>query len=113
MKVAQVASLGKIQDPQQFQRMASTAIDDILRIINGKLDFSADNLNCAIVSVSAASITPATDFAVTHNLGRQAKYYIPIEKSAACDVYDGVTSKTNSTLYLRATVSVNLTLLIF
>lgn len=45
-----------------------------------------------------------TEFKVQHTLGRIPQMMLVVRKPAACDVYDSVTTWTDSAIYLKATV---------
>lgn len=91
-----------------FGWMLQKSWRNLTTLINGKLGFGdgvhADNIDGVWVSVVTPGV-PNTDFLVTHNLGRKAVGYLPMTKSAACDLYTGSVAGTNNQITLRATVA--------
>ncbi len=86
--------------PEDVQRYVDIFAQDVLRVVNGGLDF-ATNFNCKVMSVSLSNAN--ADTAVAHNLGRVTSTYLIISKSVSSDIYNG-SAGTSSTLYLKATV---------
>jgi len=80
-------------------------VQDIYNEFNGKIDTS--NLFCTIVTVSDTGSAGA-DFAVTHNLGHSAIYYIPninSTPSGAIYLYKGATTWTVNIAYLKCNLA--------
>lgn len=65
--------------------------------------------------VSVTFTTPDVSQAVQHGLGRRATRYIPVRKTAAADVYDGVAPDDAAVnqIWLRSTVATTVTLLVY
>lgn len=81
-------------------------------ILDRGLSFS-DNADVSIVSVSSHA-TPGTEFSVSHGLGKIPTGYIVTKQAGAGSVYDGTTSNTETTLYLKSDVaSTSFTLMVF
>ena len=83
---------------EELARFIDIFGQDVVRVVNGKLDPS--NWNGKLVSVTFTA--SATDTVVTHGLGRVVSKYVVTNKSAPIDVYDGSTPGTSQVLYLRA-----------
>lgn len=101
--------LGKIKEPADFMRAASEVVKDVVDTINGKLEFS--NMKTQIVSVTFTSADSNTT--VSHGLKKTGVQYIPISKSAACDVYNGNVAQTSSTISLKGSAAATVSLLLF
>lgn len=101
-KLTELADYTNIDDPKEFMRHASRFISQLQDTFNGGLDF-ATNFNCQIISVNFSVANQDTQ--ITHKLNRTGIYYIPISKSVSCDVYNGNTAQSKSSIYLRSTVS--------
>lgn len=103
--------LGKIKEPIDFMREASQVIKDLVDTINGKIEFTSQNMKLQIVSVTFSAANANTT--VTHGLKKTGVSYIPISKSAACDVYNGVGTATSSSIFLKGTAAATVSLLLF
>jgi hypothetical protein len=84
--------------------------EQMAKIANGSLSFGNGSQSDNIAGKWVTAVTPGapnTDFVVVHNLGYTASGYIPMTKSAACDVYTSPTVNPNPTteIILRATVA--------
>lgn len=81
-------------------------------ILDRGLSFS-DNADVSIVSVTSHG-TPGTEFSIAHGLGKVPTGYIVTKQAAAGSVYDGATSNTATTLYLKSdAASTSFTLMVF
>lgn len=109
-RVVAQSDLSNISDEKQFMQYCSKLLSEIVSVINGKTDFDT-NLSTQTVSVRFTNAN--TDLSIPHNLGRTGLKYFAVKKSAACDVYDGATTATKSTIYLRSTVATTVTLVLF
>lgn len=91
----------------RFARMLLKVWQNACFIFNGGLSFGdgvhTDNISGVWVSVTFAA--PNVDQLVTHNLGRIPVGYIPMTKSAACDVYTGSVAGTKTQITLRGTTT--------
>jgi hypothetical protein len=83
-------------------------------IWNGGISFgdgiNTDNISGVWVSVTFAF--PNVDQIVIHNLGRIPVGYLPMTKSAACDVYNGSVASTKTQITLRGTTTSTVVLFI-
>lgn len=96
------------------------SLENHTRILSGNISFGVDNTDQSknILGWHANNIVtpvaPNTDFAVPINLGYIPTTYQLKNKSAATDIYTGVTPWTDQNIYLRSTVaSVTISLFIF
>lgn len=70
-----------------------------------------DNIDCCFAT---ANFTVAnTNLTINHTLGRVAIGYIPYEKSAACDVYDGTIAGVVNQITLRGSTIALVHLILF
>ena len=76
---------------------------NIKRILDGGISFQ-DNVDCAFVTFTSHAVA-GTEFTVPHTLGKVPVGYIVYGQSGAGSVYDGVTTNTKTTLYLKSDVS--------
>lgn len=96
--------------PEQAQRFIDLFCQDVIDKVNGKLDF-ATNFNCKVLTVKFTAAN--TDAAVQHNLGRVASNYILAGQTVAMQVYNGASTNTSTTLYLRSTAAGSATVIVF
>lgn len=82
----------------ELQRFVSIWIKNAHDIINGGLDLGNFRAQTLSVTFTAAN----TDTTVSHNLGRVPVGYLVTSSNAAIVVYDGSVTNTESALYLRA-----------
>lgn len=99
--------LTNLTDTNDFMRFCSQLVGTIVDTINGKLEFDT---NLLTQSVSVTFSATNTDTSVSHSLNKTGVKYIVTSKNAACDVYNGLTAASSSTLYLRGTVATTVTL---
>jgi hypothetical protein len=109
-RVLSQTDLGKITDTNKFMQYCSKLLNDLMSVFNGKIEF---DLNILSQTVSVKFVNANTDLSVAHNLNKTGVKYIVASKSATCDVYNGVTSSTTKTIYLRSTVATTVTLILF
>ena len=96
--------------PEKFQQEASQVLAQLVDTVNGQLEFDQNFLsNTKEVVFTLAN----TEQAVNHNLNKLIYNYMPVSKLAACDIYDGGTSPTSNTIYLKSTVATTVTLILF
>lgn|SRR5574337_1250647 len=83
-------------------------------IINGRLSFGDGTTPCNLDGVWVTAITNTVEFTVTHNLGRVPVGFLAVKKSAAVDLYAGVTTWTKNDIHLVGTaVGVSVLLFVF
>ena len=89
----------------------------LAQVVNGQISFGdgtdSDNIDGVWISTTSNAIANA-EFPVTHNLGRVPAGYLIMSKDDLGIIYDGTTSWTDSTLYLRCNVaSMNFKVFVF
>jgi hypothetical protein len=72
-------------------------------ILDGGISIN-DNVDASVISVTSDA-TPGTEFSVLHGLGKIPSGYIVMGQDGSGSVYDGSTSNTNATLYLKSNAS--------
>lgn len=81
-------------------------------ILDAGISFD-DNMDVAFVSYTSHG-TPGTETAVAHDLGKVPDGYIVAGQTAAGSAYDGTTTNTKTTIYLKSDVAaVTFRLIIF
>lgn len=73
---------------------------DLQSILDRGISFD-DNVDVSRVSVTSHG-TPGTEFSVAHLLGKVPTGYIVTGQAGAGSVYDGATTSTKTTLYLKS-----------
>jgi len=87
-------------------------VDQLRDILNKGVKFS-DNFNAELQTITT-SATPDTESAITHTLKRVPTGYLVYSRDKAAIFYDGSSSWTATTIYLRSNVaSVTAKILIF
>jgi len=76
---------------------------DLDSILNGGLLFGT-NFDAVMISVTS-NATPDTEDTVAHTLGKAPTGYIVYYKDKAGDIYDGGTTWTTSSIYLKCSVA--------
>jgi hypothetical protein len=76
---------------------------NLVAILDGGISF-VDNVDVSGIS-AVTHVTPGTEFATAHALGKVPTGYIVVGQTAAGNVYDGTTANTTTTLYLKSDVS--------
>jgi hypothetical protein len=90
----------------EMLRTLVTAVNSIEIVREG----TPENVFCDYKAFGTP-ITPNTEFSISHSLGRVPMGYIVVSQTATGNFYDGSTSNTSATLYLRcntASVSGNI-----
>lgn len=109
-KITTPSDFSQIQDAPTFMRMCSQFINDLVSLINGKIEFDS-NLKTQSMSVTFSAAN--TDLAVSHSLGKSSVKYIVTSKSKSCDVFNGLAANTTNKLYLQCTQAATVTLELF
>lgn len=86
----------KIEDATRF---IDIALQDIVSVINGRLDFT--NFNAKIVEVDFT--VQNTDVPIVHGLGRVPDSYFVISQTAATSIVLGDESADSTTFFLKST----------
>lgn len=108
-KVTESVDFDRVAD-DQLKKFLSKFGDQLLTVINGGLDFQS-NFSCKLLSVTFSAAN--TNTSVSHGLGRVPTGYIPYQKSASLNVYDGTSANSASTLNLRASATGTVGLIVF
>lgn len=90
-----------------FDKDLCRELESLLRSLDGILNMGlsfADNMDARLVSVTSHA-TPGTEFSVAHTLGKIPTGYIIYRRTKAGSLYDGSSSNTASTLYLKSDAS--------
>lgn len=99
MSLIQASSSIAQVKPEEVARFVDIFFQDILRVVNGDIDFF-NNVNCKIMSITF--LAADTDSSVAHGLGRIPTGYIQVSSNAAMSLYDGSVPRDATTLYLRS-----------
>lgn len=91
-------------------RLLSVFLDQVKTIINNGLQF-VDNFSGKTLTLTFSAAN--TDTALTHGLGRVPTGYIIIKRSASMVVYDGSAAWTSQLIYLKASATGTVTVLVF
>jgi hypothetical protein len=97
-------------EAEEIPRILTLFADQVVQIVNGGLEFSA-NFNAKTVSITFASAN--TDTSVGHGLGRTPAGYLVTSRSANMVIYDGSVANNTSTLILRSSAPGTASVLVF
>lgn len=92
------------QNLREFDKNLISVLGEWSLNLNAILDGGIsvdDNMDVSRVSVTSHA-TPGTEFSVAHGLGKVPTGYIVYGQAGAGSIYDGTTSNTSTTLYLRS-----------
>jgi hypothetical protein len=110
MKLNLPVDLSNLTSQSDFIRYTSQSIKQIISLINGKVAIN-DNLDAVIISATFNSAN--TSVAVPHTLGRVPQGYVPITRTSAMIVFNGSQENKSDVIYLQASASGTVNLLIF
>ena len=96
--------------PTEFPRFVDLALQDIVRVVNGNIEFQ-NNVKCKLVSVNFSSAN--TDASVGHGLGKVPAGYIVTSLTANMVVFNGSSGATKDTLTLQSSAPGTAGLLVF
>jgi hypothetical protein len=90
-----------------FTQMLNSLWRNLANVINGNISFGngSQSDNISGVWLTAVFVTPNVDTTFNHTLGRKPIGYIPMNKTAACDVYSGSIPATTTQITLRGTAA--------
>ena len=108
MRVTASPDVNKVK-PEDIALYTSMALTEIIQVINGNLSL-ADNFSGKILTITFS--TANVEVATPHGLGRVPSYYIVLGSSVATNIYDGSSANTAQLLYLRASVSATVRVLV-
>jgi hypothetical protein len=101
--------LGKIVKIEDFQRYCAKLFNDLMPVINGKLQLDENILSQTVeISFTAAN----TQQEISHSLNKTGLRYFVIKKNVACDVYDGTSDSTLDKIYLKCTQVATVTIVL-
>lgn len=109
-KIINTVDLTTIKTTEEFMRHGSRAIGETADAVNGNLEFDK-NLKTQTIIVTFP--TANTDVAIAHNFNKVSVHYMPVKKSATCDIVSGTKNSTPNTLYLQSTAPATVTLVLF
>lgn len=95
---------------EELARYTSIFLTQVVEALNNNLSF-VDNFNAKTLTVSFTAAN--TDVAIIHGLGRVPQGYIQVGQNAATSVYDGASANTAQLLYLRASATANVRLVVY
>lgn len=91
-----------VSEIKDFIRSCVRFLDDVLTVINGKVEFDK---NIASQTVVATFPTANTTVFVSHDLNRTGLKYFVCDKSAACDVFHIADDDSTTMIALQSTVA--------
>jgi hypothetical protein len=99
------------------QRRLMEILHKVGQLFDGRISFgdgaNKENLDIEFRDVTSHAVAD-TEFTVSHSLGRLPGGYMVVKRDKAATVYNGITSWTDSAIYLRCNVSsASLRLIIF
>ncbi len=109
-KILTSVDLSTINEPKEFMRHGSQAIQSIGDSVNGGLEFDKNMKTNTVVVVFASA---NTDVAVKHKLNKSSVHYLTGKKSVSCDIFTGTRAATTDTIYLQSTQPATVTLVLF
>lgn len=109
-KLLALSEFSKLKDQDDLQRMLSAFCREVHDVVNGNLEFDA-NIKTKVVDATFSS--SATDVAINHSFNRTDVKYIVCGKDATCDVFDGATVNSKTTIYLQSTAAAKVRLILF
>lgn len=95
---------------EDLQRFANQNFETVTQLSQNNVSFS-DNIDCQILT--AVFPKANTDLLIQHTLKRTPTGYIPFNKSASADIYNGASAWTDTKIYLRSTVAATIKLIVF
>lgn len=96
--------------PEEMPRYLTLFGDQVVRTVNGGLDFQT-NFNGTVVSLTFSATN--TDTSVAHGLGRVPTGYLIIGRTANMGIYNGAASNTATNLILRSSSVGTASVLVF
>ncbi len=96
--------------PEELAKFLDLFCQDVVSVVNGKLDFST-NFNSKLISITFGAANVNTS--ANHGLGRVPSGYIVTSATAATSVYNGSMPNTSSSINLMASAAATVGLLVF
>lgn len=103
-------NIDQVKEDEQI-RFVDLALQDIVRVVNGNLDFPTNFNWRNIISVDFTA--QDTEVTINHGLGRSPKGYIITGTDTATSIYDGDTPADETAIYLKATQIATVRLVVF
>lgn len=110
MKVRARSDLSNIKDLDTHIARTSEVMSDVVDALNGKVDFQS-NIQNQMVNVNFTAIN--TDLAINHTLGYVPTGYMRHGGTNTGNLIDGKTPWTKTTIYLQATATGAVSVMIF
>lgn len=95
---------------EEQMRFISQNFDQIKSIVNNGL-LLADNFDGKILNMTFSSAN--TDTSAAHGLGRVPQGYLVLKRSASMIVYDGSTSWSSSSIFLKSSATGTISVLVY
>ena len=92
-------NISQLKTTEEVVRFMSIITDEMQQVINGKIDFDS-NIRTNVVDVSFT--TANAEKPIAHTLNRVPIGYILVKTNVAVRLYDGATTNTASTIYIKA-----------
>lgn len=86
-------------DEKEFPKYVGLFLADVLRVVNGGIEFGS---NISGKAVSAVFTAANTDTVIAHGLGRTPAGYIVTSLSASMVVYNGSVGSNTTNLIIRS-----------
>lgn len=97
---------------QDFYQTTQDFVTQVIKILNRGIVFK-DNVNCRTISYTSNG-SANTEDGITHTLGKVPTGYIVVSQNKAGVVYNGSSTWTTTTIYLKNSVAtVAVTIIIF
>ena len=103
-------NIENVEKEDQKERQLTNILKDFYDILNNGFIFQ-DNLRGTVLTVRFTAAN--TQQSVRHGLAFIPRNYIPINKTAAMDIYNGTTPFDRNNIYLRSSAIGTVTLLVF
>ena len=110
MKIKVPQDISNIQDFENFRRYCSVAVNQLVDVVNGNIDF-VDNCGTSLVSVNFTAAN--AEVRVSHRLGRIPNGWIVVSPTASMQVYKGTNADTETDVYVKSSAIGSCSLLIF
>ena len=103
-KVRSNTNLGNVTEVTQLAKFTTIALEDMVGIINGQIEFES-NIRSNIVT--ATFTTSASDVRIPHALEKVPSGYIIVGTTDPASFYNGSGQWTSSEIYLRSSAVVS------
>lgn len=103
-------NISQLKTTDEIVRFLTMILEELTIQFNGKIDFDS-NIRTSLVDVSFT--TANAEKPITHTLDRVPLGYILAKSNVAVRLYDGATTNTASTIYIKADAISTTKVLIF